>query len=148
VPACASLHVETNDLKAVRDALERLLEPGFAAYIALVEPWVSVIAEQLETLDPNDLEQLAVPLSKFGLTVAFIGRDDDLEIWRFPSEQHQRLTRGDLESRAAPLGIPPRHITHFEALEDEGALNEGFERLEREPDKPGLKEFFGRSEDE
>jgi hypothetical protein len=142
------LHVETNDLEAVQNVLERLLEPGFAAYIAPAGPWVSVIAEQLETLDPNGLEQIAVPLSGLGLTIAFVGEDDDLEVWRFPPEQHERLAWAELEALAGGLGIPLEHITHFDALEDEGTVPEDFVRLEREPEKPGLKEFFGRSQDE
>jgi hypothetical protein len=139
------LHVETNESEAVQHALDRLLEPGFAAYVAATDHWVSIIAEQLETFEPEDLEQLAVPLSDFGLTIGFFGHED-LEVWQFPSGQRERVTWAELEARAETLGIPTEHITQFEALEEEPG--EGFVRLEPEPEKPGLKEFFGRSEDE
>ncbi len=140
------MHVETNDSEAVQHALDRLLEPGFAAYVGATDHWVSVIAEQLETFEPEDLEQLAVPLSNIGLTIGFFGQDDDVQVWRFPSKDHQRVTWAELEARAGTLDIPLEHITHFDALEETPTA--GFVRLEREPEKPGLKEFFGRSQDE
>jgi hypothetical protein len=145
VPTRASLHVQTNDPEAVQHAVVRLLEPGFAAYIALTDGWVSVIAEQLDSFDAEDLKHLAVPLSDFGLTVAFFGHED-LEVWQFPLAQHERISNDELEPRAAAFGIPLEHITNFEALEETPMA--GFVRLEQEPEKPGLKEFFGRSEDE
>jgi hypothetical protein len=145
VPTRASLHVQTNDSEAVQHALVRLLEPGFAAYIAFTDRWTSVIAEQLDSFDLEDLKPLAGPLSDFGLTIAFVGHEN-LEVWRFPSAQHERISNDELEPRAASFGIPLEHITNFEALEETPV--EGFVRLEQEPEKPGLKEFFGRSEDE
>ena len=113
--------------------------------------WVSVCPEELETHDPDDLERLAVPLSKLAPVIAFIGEDAALEVWIFPEDDCEHAVWDDLETRAKVLGIPPDHITHFDALsalEDDGTLPEGFVRLEREPEKPGLKEFFGRSQDE
>ncbi len=145
MPICASLHVETNDSEAVQHALDRLLEPGFAAYVAATDRWVSVLAEQLDPSEMDTLEALALPLSSLGLTVAFVGHEN-LEVWQFPSGQHERVTWAELEARAETLGIPTEHITQFEALEETPVA--GFVWLEREPEKPGLKEFFGRSEDE
>lgn len=148
--SCASIHLRTADLEAVRAELERILEPNFSAYIA-VDTWISVFPEELETHDPDDLKRLGVPLSKGTPVIAFLGEDDDLEVWRFPEAHGEHVDWDDLKARAEVLGIPPHHVTHFDALsalEDDGALPEGFVRLEREPEKPGLKEFFGRSQDE
>ena len=147
MPRAASIHVQTSDLQAVRAELERALEPDFSAYVAVCGPWVSLLAEELET--PDDFTHLAKPLSKLGSVIGFLG-DGDLQILRFP-DGLERVSWDDLKSRAQTLGIVLEQIADFDAinaLDEDGALPEGFVRLEREPEKPGLKEFFGRSQDE
>ncbi len=147
MPRCASIHVQTPDLQAVRAELERVLEPNFSAYVAVRGAWVSVLAEELET--PDDFTHLAGPLSKLGSVIGLLG-DGDLQILRFP-DGLERVPWDELEARTRTLGIVLEQIADFDAidaLDEVGALPEGFVRLEREPEKPGLKEFFGRSRDE
>lgn len=143
--------MQTTEFEGVRDELERVLAPDFAAYTAHSGAWVSVFAEELETHEIDDLERLAIPLSKLGRLVAFLGEGDDLEVWRFPGTDRQRVSHDELGPCARDFGIALEYLTHFDAidaLEEQGALPDGFVRLEREPEKPGLKEFFGRSQDE
>lgn len=140
------MHVQTDDLEGVQSKLERTLAPDFAAYVGREGAWVSVLAEELETHDMDDLRRLAMPLTKFGQVVAFVGEGDEIEIWRFPDGE--RVASDDLEARAKAFGIALECITHFDALEGQAIVPEGFVRLEPEAEKPGLKEFFGRSQDE
>ena len=118
------------DLRAVAVALEELLLPDSSAVLWQIGDWVSVAAEQLSE-DLADIAELAEPLSEqFG------------EVWAHATLYHRFQGGAFVETvHTAPPDLPlePNDLETLPA----GAI-----RVTREPEKPGMAEFFGRSEDE
>ncbi len=117
------------DARAVALALEEWLLPDSSAVVLQSGDWVSVAAEQLSE-DLADLAELSEPLSlEFG------------EVWARATLYHRFKAGAFVETvHAAPSDFP---------LEDDlETLPAGAIRVTRESEKPGMAEFFGRSEDE
>lgn len=117
------------DARAVAVALEELLLPDSSAVVLQSGDWVSVAAEQLSE-DLADIAELAEPLSlEFGA------------VWAHATLYH-RFEEGAFVETAhtAPSDLPLE--------QDLETLPAGAIRVTREPEKPGMAEFFGRSEDE
>jgi hypothetical protein len=123
-----ALHLR-GDLQAVAVALEELLLPDSSAVVWQTGDWVSVAAEQLSE-DLADIAELSEPLSEqFGT------------VWAHTTLYHRFEAGAFVETvHAAPPGLPLEQ--NLEAL-PAGAI-----RVTREPEKPGMAEFFGRSTDE
>ena len=124
-----ALHLR-GDARVVASALEELLLPDSSAVLWQSGDWVSVSAEQLSE-DLADLAELAEPLSlKFGA------------VWAHATLYHRFENGAFVETvHSAPPDLP---ITP----NDLETLPAGAIRVTREPEKPGMAEFFGRSEDE
>ena len=121
-----ALHLRA-EIRALAEALMALLLPDTSAVLTPHEGWVSLHAEQLSE-DLADISELAAPLSaRFG------------EVWASGS-LYYRFSAGELQETThnRPEGLPLEP-------EDDAA---GTLRVSREPEKPGLAEFFGRSQDE
>lgn len=118
------------DARAIAVALEELLLPDSSAVLWQSGDWVSVAAEQLSE-DLADLAELSEPLSEqFGT------------VWAHATLYHRFESGAFVETvHVAPPDLP---------LEDDAGetLPAGAIRVTREPEKPGMAEFFGRSEDE
>jgi hypothetical protein len=132
----ASLHLETTDLGRVKSLLEPRLMPDSSAFLRLENGWVRVYFNgYLDDGDAEDFESVARELSKFATTVTCFGEAAPATVKCFQNDfevvNQVKLERPDLS---------------FDDIETGDAA--GFERLEFEAGKPGLAEFFGRSQDE
>jgi hypothetical protein len=137
-----TLHLKA-DLSNIKSCLEPLLLPESIIILVPREEWVSIYAEQLSE-DISDIEELAVPLSDFAEVLAVIS-ERYTEVYRF--------SKGALHSleQRIPSELPREAISDFstiQTLSRAGLLPSGSITLEKEAEKPGLAEFFGRSEDE
>ena len=137
-----SLHIKA-DLSHVRGCLEPLLLPESMIILVPRQDWVSVYAEQLSE-DISDIEELAVPLSDLAEVLAVISQRYT-EVYRF--------SKGALHSleHQIPNELPREAISELstiQTLSRAGLLPDGSQTFEKEAEKPGLAEFFGRSEDE
>ena len=117
------------DARAVAVALEELLLPDSSAVVLQSGDWVSVAAEQLSE-DLGDIAELSEPLSEqFGT------------VWAHATLYHHFEGGAFIETtHTAPPDLPLE--------QDLETLPAGAIRVTREPEKPGMAEFFGRSEDE
>jgi hypothetical protein len=147
-----SLHLETTDLTGVEIAVEALLEPGWNVYLAPSKRWTSVFFSHLDGYDPADLEQFVTPLSVVYRSIVLIGDEDGNHYFEYRHGRCVDALVGEIGGRVAELEIPTAMaFTDFDGLQEleyEDELPDGIIRLEREPAKPGLAEFFGRSDDE
>ena len=137
-----SLHLKSS-LEAVRACLEPLLLPDSSAILVPREAWLSVYAEQLSP-DISDIEELAVPLSILTEVYAVIA-ERQLEVYVFSKGALQGI------QQTTPSDLPDDALSELsivKTLARTGLLPSGSQTLEREAAKPGLAEFFGRSEDE
>jgi hypothetical protein len=123
-----SLHLETTDLTGVEIAVEAILEPGWNAYLAPSKRWTSVFFSSFDGFEAAD---------------------------HYFEYRHGRCVDalvGEIGPRVAELEIPTAlAFTDFDGLQEleyEDELPSEIIRLEREPEKPGLAEYFGRSTDE
>ena len=149
-----SLHLETADLVGVERILDPLLKPGTSAFLVAGERWASAFVSSLETHSLVELERLAVPLSERFRLVAIFADGDRMGMVEYRDGKRVSAATGDakVETRIANLEVPVGlAFTNFDAineLELDGDLGDEFIRLEGEPQKPGLAEFFGRAVDE
>jgi hypothetical protein len=147
-----SLHLETTDLTGVEIAVEAILEPGWSVYLAPSKRWTSVFFSSLEGHDAADLEQFVTPLSIVYRTIVLVGDDGENHYFEYRYGRCIDALVGEIGSRVAELEIPTAlAFTDFDGLQEleyEDELPVDIIRLEREPGKPGLAEYFGRSEDE
>ena len=124
-----ALHLR-GDARAVAVALEELLLPDSSAVLWQTSDWVSVAAEQLSE-DLGDIAELSEPLSlEFGT------------VWAHATLYHRFEGGAFVETvHTAPPDLP---------LEQDAGetLPAGAIRVTRDAEKPGMAEFFGRSEDE
>jgi hypothetical protein len=137
-----SLHLKAN-LSDVQHCLEPLLLAESIMILVPRKDWVSVYAEQLSE-DISDIEELAVPLSDLAEVLVVIS-ERYTEVYRF--------SKGALHSleQQIPTELPREAIAELntiQTLSRAGLLPKGSLNLEKEATKPGLAEFFGRSEDE
>ena len=118
------------DLQVVAALLGELLLPDSSAVLWQSGNWVCVGAEQLSE-DLADLAELAEPLSlEFGA------------VWAHATLYHRFADGVFVETvHTVPSDLP---ITS----NDLGTLPAGAIRVTRDAEKPGMAEFFGRSEDE
>ena len=118
------------DARGVAGQIQELLLPDSSAVLWQSGDWVSVSAEQLSE-DLADLAELSEPLSlRFGAVWAHATLYHRFENGAFAETVHD-----------APTDLP-LEPTDLETL-PAGAI-----RVTREPEKPGMAEFFGRSSDE
>lgn len=117
------------DAREVAVVLEKLLLPDSSAVLWQSGDWVSIAAEQLSE-DLADLAELSDPLSvHFGT------------VWAHATLYHRFEEGAFVETvHTAPSDLPLE--------QDLEALPAGAIHVTREPEKPGMAEFFGRSEDE
>lgn len=137
-----SLHLLSN-LEQVRACLEPLLLPDSTAILVPRGAWLSIYAEQLSS-DISDIEELAAPLSELSEVYAIIA-ERQLEVYVFSKGALQQIQSNP------PPDLPDDAINEFEVLQSPAKadlLPSGSQILENEAAKPGLAEFFGRSEDE
>ena len=136
----ASVHLETTDLERVKTLLEPNLQPNSSAFLCAVNGLVSVYFDQfLDDGDVDDFESVARYVSKFALTVTCFGEEAPALVKSF-SDGFEVLNEVKLEN-------PDLSFDDLQELEDAGKLV-GYEKLEFEAGKPGMAEFFGRSQDE
>jgi hypothetical protein len=136
----ASLHLETTDLEHVKTLLMPNLQANSSVFLRVNNPWTQVYFDQfLDDGDSDDFESVALDLSHFALTVSCFGEEIPVTIKSF-YHGLQVATTTNLEQ-------PDLSFEDLQELEDAGTL-EGYEKLEFEAGKPGLAEFFGRSQDE
>ena len=136
----ASVHLETTDLERVKTLLEPNLQPNSSAFLRVLNGWVSVYFDQfLDDGDQDDFESVARDVSKFALTVTCFGEETPALVKSF-SDGFEVLNEVKLEN-------PDLSFDDLQELEDAGKLV-GYEKLEFEAGKPGMAEFFGRSQDE
>jgi hypothetical protein len=147
-----SLHLETTDMTGVEIAVEAILEPGWNVYLAPSKRWTSVFFSHFEGYDAADLEQFVTPLSIVYRTIVLVGDDEDNHYFEYRHGRCIDALVGEIGPRVAELEIPTAlAFTDFDGLQEleyEDELSDDIIKLEREPEKPGLAEFFGRSEDE
>ena len=147
-----SLHLETTDMTGVEIAVEAILEPGWNVYLAPSKRWTSVFFSSLEGHDASDLEQFVTPLSIVYRTIVLVGDDEENLYFEYRHGRCIDALVGEIGPRVAELEIPTAlAFTDFDGLQEleyEDELPGDIIKLEREPDKPGLAEFFGRSDDE
>ncbi len=110
--------------------------PNSSVLLCLKNDWVQVYFDQyLDDGDSDDFESVARELSKFALTVTCFAEESPVTVKCFQNEfevhQEIKLEHPDLS---------------FDEIQASNLT--GFEKLEFEAEKPGLAEFFGRSEDE
>jgi hypothetical protein len=137
-----SLHVQIS-LEATEKKLKPLLLSDSLAILVPHQDWVSVYAEQLSE-NISDIEELAVPLSAITEVIAII-HERYTEVYRFKKGALQSL------EHTLPNEIPRQAIADFSTIQTlarAGLLPENSRILENEAEKPGLAEYFGRSQDE
>lgn len=137
-----SLHIKAN-LSHVQRCLEPLLLPESIMILVPHQEWVSVYAEQLSE-NISDIEELAVPLSYLAEVLVIIS-ERYTEVYRFSKGALHNL------EQQIPSELPREAIIELSTLQTlsrAGLLPKGSLTLEKEADKPGLAEYFGRSEDE
>jgi hypothetical protein len=135
-----SLHLQA-ELEPVKAWLLPLLLPETRAVLVQSGVWLGIYAEQISS-DLSDIEELAVPLSQH-TPVCCVVLERQTEMYTFE--------KGALQSvhQTLPKGIASGDLLEFEtalSLLRSGVLAGVL--LETEPEKPGLAEFFGRSDDE
>jgi hypothetical protein len=136
----ASLHLETSDLEHVKNLLTPNLHANSSAFLRVWGGWTQIYFDQyLDDADSDDFESVALGLSHFALTVSCFGEEIPATIKSF----HHGLE----VATTLQLEQPDLSFEDLQALEDDGKPI-GYEKLEFEADKPGLAEFFGRSQDE
>ncbi len=136
----ASLHLETTDLERVKTSLMPNLQANSSVFLRVDNGWTQIYFDQfLDDGDSDDFESVARGLSNFALTISCFAEETPVTIKSF----HHGL---ELDT-TTKLEQPDLSFEDLQALEDDGTL-EGYEKLEFEAGKPGLAEFFGRSEDE
>jgi hypothetical protein len=132
----ASVHLETTNLERVKTLLEPNLQPNSSVFLRAANGWVSVYFDQyLDDGDKNDFESVARGLSSFALTITCFAQGAPAQIKCF---QNKLEVSSDLNLEHPDLS--------FDEIEASNLT--GYEKLEFEAGKPGLAEFFGRSEDE
>lgn len=136
----ASLHLETTDLERVKTVLMPNLQANSSVFLRVNNGWTQVYFDQyLDNGDADDFESVALGLSQFALTVSCFSEEIPATIKSF---------RNNLEvATTVKLEQPDLSFDDLQELEDDGRLM-GYEKLEFEAGKPGLAEFFGRSQDE
>jgi hypothetical protein len=135
-----SLHLQA-EFEQVGAWLLPLLLPETCAVLVVRGAWLDIHAEQISP-DLSDIEELAVPLSQHVSVFCSI-LERQTEVYCFHKGALQSITQ------TLPNGVAPDNLLEFEtarALLRTGVLQGRL--LESEPEKPGLAEFFGRSEDE
>ncbi len=136
----ASLHLETTDLERLKTLLMPNLQANSSVFLRVKNGWTQVYFDQfLDDGDTDDFESVARGLSSFALTVSCFGEEIPVTIKSFCNNL-EVATTSNLEQ-------PDLSFDDLQELEDAGTLL-GAEKLEFEPGKPGLAEFFGRSQDE
>ena len=149
-----SLHLETTDLIWVERVLDPLLVPGSSAFLVGGERWSSVFVSSLETHSLVELERLAVPLSTRYRLIAVFADGERMGMVEYREGKRSSAATGDakVEGRIAKLEIPVGlAFTNFDAIDElelDGDLGDEFIKIEAEPTKPGLAEYFGRAVDE
>jgi hypothetical protein len=146
-----SLHLETTDLTGVEIAVEAILEPGWNAYLAPSKRWTSVFFSS-HGFEAADLEQFVTPLSIVYRTIVLVGDAEENHYFEYRHGRCVDALVGEIGPRVAELEIPTAlAFTDFDGLQEleyEDELPSEIIKLEREPGKPGLAEYFGRSDDE
>ena len=136
----ASLHLETTNLEHVKTLLMPNLQPNSSAFLRVNNGWTQVYFDQyLDDGDSDDFESVARGLSTFALTVSCFAEEIPVTIKTF----HHGLE----VATTIKLEQPDLSFDDLQALEDACTLKD-YEKLEFEAGKPGLAEFFGRSQDE
>jgi hypothetical protein len=136
----ASLHFETTNLEQLKTLLEPNLNANSSMFLRVLNGLVSVYFDQfLDDRDADDFESLARGLSHFALTVSCFAEVAPAQIKSF-YHGLELVTDHKLEQ-------PDLSFEDLQTLDDAGKL-EDYEKLEFEAGKPGLAEFFGRSQDE
>ena len=136
----ASLHLETTDLERVKTLLMSNLRANSSAFLRVLDGWVSIYFDQfLDEGDSDDFESVARGLSNVALSVSCFAEQAPATIKSFH--------RGLEIATTIKLEQTDLSFDDLQKLEDDGTPA-GYEKLEFEADKPGLAEFFGRSEDE
>jgi hypothetical protein len=136
----ASLHLETIDLERVKTLLIPNLQANSSVFLRVDNGWTQIYFDQfLDAGDSDDFESVARALSQVASTISCFGEEIPAIIKSF----HHGLEL----ATSVKLEQPDLSFDDLQALEDAGTL-EGYEKLEFEAGKPGLAEFFGRSEDE
>jgi hypothetical protein len=136
----ASLHLETSDLERVKTLLMAKLQANSSAFLRVWSGWTQIYFDQyLDDGDSDDFESVALGLSQLALTVSCFGEEIPAIIKSFHHELEVATTTKPEQ--------PNLSFEDLQELEDSGTLS-GYEKLEFEAGKPGLAEFFGRSQDE
>lgn len=136
----ASLHLETTDLEHAKTLLMPNLQANASVFLRVSKGWTQIYFDQfLDDGDKDDFESVARGLSSFALTVSCFGEEAPATIKSFQNNLEIAITTN--------LEQPNLSFEDLQELEDAGTLS-GYEKLEFEAGKPGLAEFFGRSEDE
>jgi hypothetical protein len=136
----ASLHLETIDLERVKTLLMPNLQPNSSVFLRVSNGWTRIYFDQfLDGGDSDDFEAVALGLSQVALTVSCFAEEMPATIRSF----HHGLEL----ATTIKLEQPDLSFEDLQELEDDGTLK-GYEKLEFEAGKPGLAEFFGRSQDE
>ena len=136
----ASLHLETTDLERVKTLLMPNLQANSSIFLRVNNGWTQVYFDQfLDAGDSDDFESVALGLSQVASTISCFGEEIPATIKSF----HHGL---ELPT-TIHLEQPDLSFDDLQELEDSGKLS-GYEKLEFEAGKPGLAEFFGRSQDE
>ncbi len=138
-----SLHLKSQ-IQKIQQHLESLLLPDSSALLIQQNTWLSIYAEQLSE-QISDIEELAVPLSSLVEVIAVIADKRSNEVYVF--------SKGALQSVSAtiPTDLPASNLNDYETVQTiakAGLITEPHLFITREAEKPGLAEFFGRSEDE
>jgi hypothetical protein len=137
----ASLHLQTTNLEHVKTLLKVNLQANSSAYLCSIDGWTHVYFDQfLDDGDEDDFESVARELSYFALTIACFGEKIPAQIQCY--QGFLKVPSGDLK-----LEQPDLSFEDLQELAYAGKLK-GYEKLEVEAKKPGLAEFFGRSQDE
>jgi hypothetical protein len=136
----ASLHLETSDLERVKTLLMPNLQANSSVFLRVHNGWTQIYFDQfLDDGDRDDFESVARGLSNVALTVSCFGEEIPAIVKSF----HHGLE----VATTIKLEQPDLSFEDLQELEDAGTPK-GYEKLEFEAGKPGLAEFFGRSEDE
>ncbi len=137
-----SLHLQTS-FETVEQILKPLLLSDSLAILVPHQDWVSIYAEQLSE-NISDIEELAVPLSEITEVIAII-HERYTEVYRFKKGALQSL------EHQLPTEVPHEAIAEFSTIQTLARaelLPINSRILENEAEKPGLAEYFGRSQDE
>jgi hypothetical protein len=137
----ASIHLETSDLERLKMLVEPNLLPNSSAFLRVSSGWTHVYFDQfLDDADADDFESVARGLSTFFLTITCFAEFAPAQVKCFQNNLEIPVGTVKLEQ-------PDLSFDDLQALDEAGKLR-GYEKLEFEAGKPGLAEFFGRSQDE